>query len=93
MALLPVWGWGPKLGPGHLDPERAARAAGLLRPRLAIPVHWGTYASPRAWWRDDPELPAREFERYVARHAPGVAVAILAPGGSAPLRPAAATAG
>jgi len=90
VALLPVWGWGPKVGPGHLDPERAARAAGLLKPRLAIPVHWGTYASPRVWWRDDPELPARDFERHAAQHAPGVEVAILAPGGSVPLRPAAA---
>jgi L-ascorbate metabolism protein UlaG (beta-lactamase superfamily) len=24
VTLLPVWGWGPTLGPGHLDPERAA---------------------------------------------------------------------
>ncbi len=29
-ALLPVWGWGPRLGPGHMDPERAAAAAALL---------------------------------------------------------------
>ena len=26
VALLPIWGWGPTLGSGHLDPERAARA-------------------------------------------------------------------
>jgi L-ascorbate metabolism protein UlaG (beta-lactamase superfamily) len=89
VALLPVWGWGPRLGPGHLDPERAARAAGLLRPRVAIPVHWGTYASPRAWWRSDPALPAREFERLAAIHAPGVAVTVLSPGESSELRPAA----
>jgi L-ascorbate metabolism protein UlaG (beta-lactamase superfamily) len=44
VALLPVWGWGPTLGPGHLDPERAAGAVGLLRPRVAVPVHWGTLA-------------------------------------------------
>ncbi|MFE0026678.1 MBL fold metallo-hydrolase [Amycolatopsis sp. NPDC059021] len=44
VALLPVWGWGPNLGPGHLDPERAAVAAGLLRARIAVPVHWGTLA-------------------------------------------------
>jgi L-ascorbate metabolism protein UlaG (beta-lactamase superfamily) len=43
-ALLPVWGWGPTLGPGHLDPERAAEAAALLRPRTVVPVHWGTLA-------------------------------------------------
>jgi L-ascorbate metabolism protein UlaG (beta-lactamase superfamily) len=44
VALLPVWGWGPTLGPGHLDPERAADAVALLRPRIAVPVHWGTLA-------------------------------------------------
>lgn len=44
VALLPVWGWGPSLGPGHLDPERAAQALDVLRPRLAVPVHWGTLA-------------------------------------------------
>jgi L-ascorbate metabolism protein UlaG (beta-lactamase superfamily) len=88
VALLPVWGWGPRLGPGHLDPERAALAAGLLRPRIAIPVHWGTYASPRAPWRADPAMPAREFERLAAAHAPGVAVTVLSPGESSELRPA-----
>ncbi|MFC7760880.1 MBL fold metallo-hydrolase [Catellatospora bangladeshensis] len=31
LALIPVWGWGPNLGPGHLDPERAADAVELLR--------------------------------------------------------------
>ena len=44
VALLPVWGWGPTLGPGHLDPARAAEAVALLRPRIAVPVHWGTLA-------------------------------------------------
>ena len=88
LALLPVWGWGPKLGPGHMDPEAAARAAALVAPRLAVPIHWGTYASPGAWWREDPELPAREFARLAALHAPAVAVRILSPGRTAPLRPA-----
>ncbi|WP_116205141.1 MBL fold metallo-hydrolase [Amycolatopsis circi] len=46
VALLPVWGWGPNLGPGHLTPERAAEAAALLRARAAVPVHWGTLALP-----------------------------------------------
>jgi len=46
VALLPVWGWGPNLGPGHLTPRRAAEAAGLLRARAAVPVHWGTLAVP-----------------------------------------------
>ena len=42
VALLPVWGWGPSLGPGHLDPAGAADAVALIRPRVAVPVHWGT---------------------------------------------------
>jgi L-ascorbate metabolism protein UlaG (beta-lactamase superfamily) len=44
VALLPVWGWGPTLGPGHLDPLRAAEAVDRIRPRVAVPVHWGTLA-------------------------------------------------
>ncbi len=42
VALLPVWGWGPTLGTGHMDPLRAAEALDLLRPRYAVPIHWGT---------------------------------------------------
>src|SRR5206468_2087643 len=40
VALLPVWGWGPNLRGGHLDPARAARAVTLLRPGYVIPIHW-----------------------------------------------------
>jgi L-ascorbate metabolism protein UlaG (beta-lactamase superfamily) len=90
VALLPIWGWGPRMGPGHMDPERAARAAGLLRPRVVVPIHWGSYASPRVWWRSDPRRPAREFERLASVHAPDVAVSVLAPGQSLALAPAAA---
>ena len=42
VAVLPVWGWGPRLGPGHLNPAQAAEAALLVRARHAVPVHWGT---------------------------------------------------
>jgi L-ascorbate metabolism protein UlaG (beta-lactamase superfamily) len=81
VALLPVWGWGPRVGPGHLDPDRAAQAAALLRPRVAVPVHWGTLASPGVWWRGDPAEPARRFAARVAELAPGTLVRVLAPGG------------
>ena len=44
VALLPVGGWGPTLrARHHLDPPDAARAAALIRPRIAVPIHWGTY--------------------------------------------------
>lgn len=42
LALLPVWGWGTSLGPGHMDPSAAADAVLRLEPRAAVPVHWGT---------------------------------------------------
>jgi L-ascorbate metabolism protein UlaG (beta-lactamase superfamily) len=81
VALLPVWGWGSKLGPGHLDPARAARAAALIAPRVAIPIHWGTLALPRlVRGRATGDRPAREFERLAASEAPGVEVRLLRPG-------------
>ena len=43
VALIPIWGWGTSLGPGHLDPEGAARAIALVEPRIAVPIHWGTF--------------------------------------------------
>ncbi len=80
VALLPVGGWGPQVGTGHLDPVRAARAAALIRPRLAIPIHWGTYRriglSAEALGPD----PARKFAGLAAELAPGVAVEVLEPG-------------
>jgi L-ascorbate metabolism protein UlaG (beta-lactamase superfamily) len=80
VAMLPVWGWGPKVGPGHMDPERAARAAAIMRPRIAVPIHWGTLMRPGVWWRKDPALPTRRFAELVAEHAPEVSVRVLAPG-------------
>lgn len=81
VALLPVWGWGSRLGPGHLDPERAARAAAMIAPAIAIPIHWGTLVPGwRARRAPDLQRPAREFAGYAKRHAPGVQVRLLAPG-------------
>jgi L-ascorbate metabolism protein UlaG (beta-lactamase superfamily) len=82
LALLPIWGWGPRVGRGHMDPVSAARAAALMEPRIVVPIHWGTLASPRAGWLDDPARPAREFAGQAAEIAPGVEVRLLPPGGS-----------
>ena len=82
VALLPVWGWGPRLGTGHLDPARAAEAVFRIRPRIAIPIHWGTFY-PFAFARFWPHPlgdPPRDFARETARIAPETAVRILAPG-------------
>lgn len=43
LALVPVGGWGPSLGAGHLDPEQAARAVAMVGATYALPVHWGTF--------------------------------------------------
>jgi L-ascorbate metabolism protein UlaG (beta-lactamase superfamily) len=82
LALLPIWGWGPRLGPGHLDPYRAAEALRLLEPRVAVPIHWGTY-----WLRGGARLlrdrlvhPPREFAAYAAVSAPEVVIAAALPG-------------
>jgi L-ascorbate metabolism protein UlaG (beta-lactamase superfamily) len=84
VALLPVWGWGPSVGEGHLDPQRAAQAVTMIGPKLAVPVHWGTFALP--WARDGgSDRPAREFAELAAELAPGVEVRVLLPGESAEL--------
>jgi L-ascorbate metabolism protein UlaG (beta-lactamase superfamily) len=87
VALLPVWGWGPTLGEGHMDPGRAARAAALLRPRVAVPIHWGTFY-PVGVHRVRPAPltePPRAFAAQVAELAPEVEVRVLEPGSSMPL--------
>jgi L-ascorbate metabolism protein UlaG (beta-lactamase superfamily) len=85
VALLPVAGWGPKLGAGHLDPERAARAAAAMRPRVAVPIHWGTlspaYSKLGAWFSDPPHA----FAAQVAELAPDVEVRVISPGESVEL--------
>jgi L-ascorbate metabolism protein UlaG (beta-lactamase superfamily) len=83
LALLPVAGWGPTLGPGHMDPQRAAEALKLIRPAMAIPIHWGTYRA--AGTSDRGDLPARTFAAAAALAAPEVEVRVVPPGGSVSL--------
>lgn len=87
LALLPVWGWGPSIGAGHLDPEGAARAAAALSPRLAVPIHWGTlYPFGLRRLRGTPlQAPGEEFAANLRRLAPQVEARVLAPGESTPL--------
>lgn len=82
LALLPIWGWGPSIGPGHLDPERAARATALLSPRIVVPIHWGTlYPLGLARLRPGPlREPPREFAARARALAPHAEVRVLAPG-------------
>jgi L-ascorbate metabolism protein UlaG (beta-lactamase superfamily) len=82
VALLPVAGWGRKVGKGHLDPGRAAKAAAILRPRVAIPIHWGTlFRIGLARRRPDlVDRPPHRFAAELAELAPGVKPRLLAPG-------------
>jgi L-ascorbate metabolism protein UlaG (beta-lactamase superfamily) len=82
VALMPIWGWGPTLGGGHLDPERAARAADLVGARVTVPIHWGAVSpigAPLLW----PRLLVEPAERFArAAEDLGVPIRILHPGES-----------
>ena len=81
LALLPVWGWGPRLGPGHLDPARAAEAVALLRPAVAIPIHWGTlWPIVMPWRRHQLHEPPRRMAEAVKALGLETPVVILEPG-------------
>ncbi|HET6171152.1 MAG TPA: MBL fold metallo-hydrolase [Gaiellales bacterium] len=84
LALVPIWGWGSRLGPGHLDPLRAAQALELLVPRIAVPIHWGTYAVGPAARRapDYLRAPLEPFLAAARELAPAVRIAALEPGAS-----------
>jgi L-ascorbate metabolism protein UlaG (beta-lactamase superfamily) len=82
VALLPVAGWGPRVPEGHLDPARAALALTLLRPRVAVPIHWGTYRRIGLGSADADTLrePAETFARLAEATTPDIDVRILEPG-------------
>ncbi len=82
LALLPIWGWGTNIGAGHLDPERAARAAALLSAKLVVPIHWGTlYPLGLARLRPEPlRAPPRELATWMRKLAPQAELRVLAPG-------------
>ncbi len=94
VALLPVGGWGPRLGKGHLDPQRAVQALELIRPRIAIPIHFGLLRPLGLGHLDLTYLskPGDLFARLAAEAVPEVEVRILAPGQSLVLEPGGATA-
>ncbi|HEY4609581.1 MAG TPA: MBL fold metallo-hydrolase [Ilumatobacteraceae bacterium] len=83
LALLPIWGWGPRLGPGHLNPYRAAEAAALLEPRFVVPIHWGTFTPinviGRPAWLD---RPGKDFAAAMTVVDPAMQLVTLEPGSS-----------
>ena len=88
VALVPVGGWGPTLGPEHLDPVQAAEAVRRVQARDAVPVHFGTLwpvglraLSPDLFARRC-RAPGREFEAAVGD---GVRAHVVPVGGSVEL--------
>lgn len=67
-ALLPIGGF------FTMDPKQAALAVSLIKPKVAIPMHYGTWPPIE----QDP----REFERLVKKSSPRTKVVILEPGQS-----------
>jgi L-ascorbate metabolism protein UlaG (beta-lactamase superfamily) len=88
VALLPIWTWGPHLGPGHLGPRSAAEVVAEIGATTAIPIHWGTLY-PRHLhhvWRRPLHQPAQRFAGYARRFAPQAEVRVLEPGETAEIR-------
>ncbi len=84
VALLPIWGWGPSLGPGHMDPARAAEAVELIRPEIVVPIHWGTLY-PRALERLRPaplRRPPEQFAEALRSRGSEADLRVLPPGAS-----------
>lgn len=82
LALLPIGGWGLTLGPQHLDARQAAEVCVQMRPRAALPIHFGTLAVPSTralrplWARQRPDL----FAATTRRIAPDTVPLLVAPG-------------
>jgi L-ascorbate metabolism protein UlaG (beta-lactamase superfamily) len=83
IATIPIWGWGPTLGTGHLDPTGAVEAVRRVQPDVVIPMHWGTYSPENgrrgapAWFR----APLERFEQELLAAGLGDRLQILEPGG------------
>jgi len=84
VALLPVWGYSPRLGAGHLTPLTAAQALTRLRPRVAVPIHWGSlrFMGPQSIWKwmDYLNMPPYSFAHHARNLAPDIDVRVLQPG-------------
>jgi L-ascorbate metabolism protein UlaG (beta-lactamase superfamily) len=84
MALLPVWGYSHRVGAGHLTPLTAAQALNRLKPRVAVPIHWGSFRflGPDYLWQgvDYLSFPPLAFAQHASRLAPDTQVRVLSPG-------------
>lgn len=89
VACLPVSGYGARLPEDHMSPRTAALAVDSLRPRLAVPIHWGTYrlAGMTRRMRERDVWRPRAFAAAVEALDAGTRVRVLEPGESLELTP------
>ncbi|MFC4785571.1 MBL fold metallo-hydrolase [Nocardioides sp. MAHUQ-72] len=80
LALVPVGGWGPSLGPEHMDPAEAAEAVDRVGAAWAVPVHWGTF-----WPVGLRRLARRRHERLFLTPGDRFVAAVSAAGRASPL--------
>ena len=85
LALLPIAGLGPWMPEfKHLSPRHAVLAMELLRPRLVVPIHWGTYHLPgTVLMRMRPDFHRRAPHLFMAQSAalePDIQTLMLLPG-------------
>jgi L-ascorbate metabolism protein UlaG (beta-lactamase superfamily) len=90
VALLPIAGIGPLMPEfKHMSPRDAVRAMEVLRPRLVVPIHWGTYHLPgTALFRFGPDVHRRApfvFKAQAAALEPDVHTVVLRPGETLPV--------
>ena len=88
VALLPVWTWGPHLGPGHLGPRSAAEVLAEVRAAVGIPIHWGTLYPRRLHrvWSGPLDEPGERFAWHAGRLAPRADARTLRPGDRTTIR-------
>ena len=83
VALVPVWGWGPSLGPrAHGSGRARRRPSRSSRPRSAIPIHWGTFLPYGSRRTDLLVSPPVQFSAKAAELAPSTRIEVLSPGDS-----------
>jgi L-ascorbate metabolism protein UlaG (beta-lactamase superfamily) len=86
VAVVPVGGWGPSLGPTHLDPEQAAEAVRRVGAGDAIPIHYGTlwpyglrHVHPASFRRGFAD-PGTKFAAELARALPSAMAHVISHG-------------
>ena len=89
VALLPVWGWGPRSGRGTWTPSgprRRRRCSARGSPSRSTGGRWLPLGLHRRHARLLHE-PGADFARHVARLAPEVDVRLVQPGEAVELGP------